>query len=204
MLSNKVTDRFSRRHRRKIMLSVRHAARLLGVGLIGLGVTLIPALLGWWDTVTPAAIGIAVLALILFSVVTMLPLELFAYLGLYFDRILELPFPGLRFGRALYRESGRLDVLAREAGLTPLSEFESPDVLDTNDAPIWREPRAALSTVEYLLAHVAPGTAVNRDLAHVRLALRLAEEKGASFYFLVLTLAGMTNAELEARRRGCS
>jgi hypothetical protein len=133
----------------------------------------------------------------------MLPLELIAYVDLYFDQSLDgLPYLGLRCGRRLYRESGRLDALACDAGLPPLSDFESPDVLDTREAPIWHRPETALPTIEHLLARMDSRLPVHLDLQHVHTALRSASEKGARFYLLLKTMSGITNAELEARRRG--
>jgi hypothetical protein len=55
--------------------------------------------------------------------------------------------------------------------------------------------------VAYLLSRLDPDLRVHRDLRHVQRALRAAHEQGASFYFIVHTLGGMTNAEVEARRR---
>ena len=66
--------------------------------------------------------------------------------------------------------------MAREAGLAPLSEFESADPLDT--------------------AHADP--ALKSHLEYLRVAL----EKAGKFYFLVTTLAGGTNARAEALRHG--
>jgi hypothetical protein len=185
------------------MRAIRHAGWLLLFSVLVLASTVVPTFLLWWDTVVPAGIGIAIVALVLFSVFTMLPLEFIAYVQLYFDkRVDDLPFLGLRSGRRLYQESGRLDAMARDAGLPPLSNFESPDVLDTQAPPIWHRPETALPTLEHLLARVDSRIAVRRDLQHVHAALRLANDKGASFYFLLKTWSGMTNAEIEARRRG--
>lgn len=194
---------FALRHRRKIMEAIGFSGKLLLFGVFVLACTVGPTLLLGWDTMLPAAIGIAFFALLLFSVVLMLPLELIAYVGPYFDRPMpDLPFPGFRFGRGLYRESARLDSMARNAGLPPLSDFESPDVLDSREPPVWHRPEAALPTVDYLLSQVNPQLPVHRDLLYVQAALRAAHGKGACFYFLLLTWAGFTNAEVEARRRG--
>jgi hypothetical protein len=165
--------------------------------------TVAPTWLLWWNTVVPAAIGTAILALILFGVVVRLPFESVAYVVLYFERELAgVPYPGLRFGRLLYRQSGRLDAMARRAGFAPLSEFESPDVLETGQPPVWHRPADALPTVEHLLGLVDPGTALHRELQHLRTALRAGRDADARFYFLVLTWGDMTNAEIQARRRG--
>jgi hypothetical protein len=203
MFSRNVSRRFALRHRQKVIGAIRYSGWLLLFTGLVLASTVVPTFLHWWDTVVPAAIGIAIVALVLFSILMMLPLEFIAYVELYFDQHLDaLPFPGFGSGRKLYRESGRLDALARDAGLPPLSDFESPDVLDTREPPIWHRPEAALPTVEHLLAHVDPRLKVHRDLRHVHAALRSANEKGVSFYLLLKTLSGVTNAEIEARRRG--
>jgi len=203
MFSRNVARGFALRHRQKVLEAIRHSGRLLLFAGLVLASTVVPTFLLWWDTLVPAGIGIAICALVLFGVFTMLPLEFIAYVDMYFDQRLDgLPYFGLRSGRRLYRESGRLDALAGEAGLPPLSDFESPDVLDTREAPIWHRPETALPTIEHLLARVDSRLAVHRDLQHVHTALRSAIEKGARFYLLLQTMSGMTNAEIAARRRG--
>jgi hypothetical protein len=199
--ARQVAERFGLRHRSKVLNALVRSGWLLLFGILVLVFTVVPTLLLWWDSAVPAAIGTAIVALIVFTLIVMLPLEFIPYLGLYFDRPLEgVPFPGFRFGCALYRQSGRLDAQARAAGLPPLSDFESPDVLDTGQPPLWYGPQAALPTVEHLLAQ-AQAPALRRDLQHVQRALRAAIAEGASFYVMVLTLSGVTNAEIEARRR---
>lgn len=197
----KVAAPYAQRHRRKVIGALRHCGWLTLVAVLVLACTVAPTLLLWWDTGVPAAIGSAIFAVLMFSVVVFLPLELIAYVELHFDRLLEgVPFPGFRFGRTLYRESGRLDAMAREAALPPLSAFESHDVMDTGQPPLWYRPQAALPTVEYLLPRVEARPALHRELQHVQRELRAAAEQGASFYFLLHTRAGMTNAEIHARR----
>lgn len=203
MLSHNVARRFALRHRQKVLGAIRYSGWLLLFAGLVLASTVVPTFLLWWDTVVPAGIGIAVVALVLFGVLTMLPLEFIAYVDLHFDQQLDgLPYLGLRSGRRLYRESGRLDAMAQDAGLPPLSDFESPDVLDTRGPPIWHRPETGLPTLEHLLARVDSRLAVHRDLQHVHTALRSATEKGARFYFLLHTMSDMTNAEIAARRRG--
>jgi hypothetical protein len=203
MRSRNVARRFALRHRQKVLETIRRSGWILLFGVLVLASTGVPTYLRWWDTVVPAAIGIAIFAFTLIGVLPWLPLEFIAYVDLYFDlRADSLPSLGLRSGRRLYRESGRLDALARDAGLPPLSEFESPDVLDTREPPTWHLPETALPTVEHLLARVDPRLALHRDLQHVHTALRTATEKDARFYILLLTVSGMTNAEIQARRHG--
>ena len=185
------------------MASLRYSGWLLLISGLLLACTVGPLYLGWWDTALPTAIGSAIAALLLFAVVVNTPLELLAGVRLYFDRDhYQLPHPAFGFGRALYRESGRLDAMAREAGLTPLSDFESPDPLDTREVPVWHSPEAALPTVVHLLARLDPAIPLYRHLESLRDALRAAGEKSAKFYFLVLTWGGGTNARVEALRQG--
>jgi hypothetical protein len=137
MAGSRVAERFALRQREKRIRALRYAARLLLISVIVLVCTVVPTLLHWWDTVVPAAIGTAIVALLLFGILVSLPLEfVFCYIWLYFDgEPNRIPHPGPRFGRALYRESARLDEWAREAGLPPLTDFESPDVTETGEPP---------------------------------------------------------------------
>jgi hypothetical protein len=203
MRTRKVVGRFALRHRGKLISTIRYCGWLLLIGLLVLGCTVGPTFYFGWRTMVPAAIGAAICAVLLFSMVVLLPLEFIAYVAVKFDQTIEgLPFPGIGSGRGLYRESGRLDAMAREAGLPLLSDFESPDVLYTGGAPIWYLPASALPTVEHLLAGVDRRDALRRDLEHLQSALSMADAKGAKFYLLLLTWSGFTNAEIEARRRG--
>ena len=202
-VSRGVASRFARRRRQRLWATLRHTGAMLLAGSLVFVGTVAPMWLLWWDTVVPAAIGTAIFALILFVVVVRLPFESVAYVVLYFERDLTgLPYPGLGFGLRLYRQSGRLDAMAREAGLTPVSSFESPDVLETGQPPVWHRPADALPTVEHLLARVDPGEPLHRELQHLRTALRAARDADTRFYLLVLTWADVTNADIQARRRG--
>jgi len=192
---------FVQRRRRNLWSSLRYSGLLLLIAGLLLACTVAPMLRGWWDTAIPAALGSAIAALLVFAVAVNAPLEAVAYVTLYFDRDpYAMPRSPRGFGRALYRESGRLDAIARAAGLTPLSEFESADPLETREAPVWHAPEAALPTVEHLLAHADPK--LQPHLEYLRAVLQAAAAKGAKFYFLVLTLAGGTNARVEALRHG--
>jgi hypothetical protein len=204
-----VAARYAERHRHKARSALRHCARMLAIAVAILCVTVLPTLLGWWSLAWPAAVGTAIAALVVLSVAVMLPLELIATVDMHFDRTLErAAFPGLwfalRFGRRLYTESARLDALAAEAGLPPLSSFESHDVIETGEPPRWFQPAEALPTLRHLLASVEPGSRLQGELAYVQETLQIAVEAGARFYFLVHTRAGFTNAEIHARRSGLS
>jgi hypothetical protein len=201
-MASSVAPRFALRHRGKRMDALRSSGRLLAIAVALLAVTVTPMWLLWWETAVPAAIAAAIATLVVVTVLTMVPLETVAYVTIRFDGGLDAGALGLRAGRRLYRASGRLDSLAREAGLAELSRFESPDVLDTGEPPAWYEPRAALPTVDHLLARLDAADPVRRDVAALQRALQAAAARGARFYLLVLTIAGMTNAHIEARRRG--
>lgn len=201
--SRAVAPRFARRRRQRLWATLRYTVWLLLAGALVFVGTVGPTWLLWWETVIPAAIGTAIFALILFGVVVRLPFESYAYVTPFFERDLtSVPFPGIRFGRRLYRESARLDALAREAGVPPLSDFESADVLDTGQPPVWHRPADALPAVECALARVNATEPLHRELQHLHTALRAARDAEARFYFLVLTWADATNADIHARRRG--
>lgn len=178
-------NRFVLRHRRQLLAGLRYAATLLLLAALLVACTVWPMLRGWWDTAIPAAIGSAIAALLVFAVAVNAPLEFIPYVALYFDREPTLERRPRGFGRALYREAA-------------LSEFESPDPLDTHQAPLWHAPEAALPVVERLLAE-RPS---DPHLAWLHGALRAAAQSGAKFYFLVLSLSGGTNARVEALRHG--
>lgn len=198
-----VSIRYAQRHREKWKASLRYSGWLLLVSALLIVTAVGPLYLGWWDTALPAAIGSAIAVLLLFAVVVNVPLEAFTFVRLIFDGDVDpLPCTTHRFARALYRESGRLDAMASEAGLAPLSDFESPDPLDTRKLPVWHSADAALPTVEHLLARVDPGIPMHGHIECLRDALRRAQQRGARFYFLVATWAGGTNARVEALRRG--
>jgi hypothetical protein len=196
-------SRFVQRRRQNLRAALKYAGWLVLVSGLLIACSVVPLHLEWWDAAWPAAIGGAIAALILFAVIVNTPLEAIAYVALYIDRDpYSLPQPSRGFGRALYRESGRLDAMAREAGMTPLSEFESADPLDTHELPAWHTPDVALPTVEYLLARLDPALPLHRHIEYLRDALRAARDREAKFYFLVKTWAGGTNARVEALRHG--
>jgi hypothetical protein len=204
-LRPKLESRFSRRHRANVRASLRRSGTLLLLAGLLVAGTAGPFFLGVWDTAVPGGIGIAIAALLVVAVVVSTPLELVASVALYFDRDHNrLPRPGGGFGRALYRASDRLDALALDAGLTPLSDFESDDPLASHEAPTWHPPQAALATVVHLLARVDPAEPLHRHLTSLRDALQAAEDTGARFYFLVKSWGGATNARVEALRQGDS
>jgi hypothetical protein len=104
---------------------------------------------------------------------------------------------------ALLRHQRRLDRLARQNGLTPLSAFESYDPADLADllgeddaaeAPPaqWFAPADGLAAVRALAAYLnaQPGTVTDQanvlaDLASIEEELTAAERAGARFRFAV-------------------
>lgn len=184
------------------MATLRQGGGLLLLGSLMLIGTAGPTSLGWWESALPAAIGAAFFAVVLVSVVVNLALEFAASVHAYFDRRLgdvEMPWPN---GLALYWQSGRLDVLARGAGLPLLSDFESADDLDTGVPPAWHPPDLALPTIGHLLAHSTPGSRLHRELVTLRNALLSARAKNARFCLLLQSWGRGTNAEKESHRHG--
>jgi hypothetical protein len=194
--------RFAERRRASLLSALRYGGWLTLVAALLVGATVAPLIAGWWHTAIPAAIGSAIAALLLFAVAVNLPLELIPYVALYIERDDYRPPPPRGFGRMLYRHSGALDALAAEAGLPPLSGFDSHDPLDTREPPAWHAAQAALPTVEHLLVRVSRDLPLHRHLQHLQAALQAARDKEARFFFLVLTWGGGTNARAEAMRRG--
>lgn len=192
-------SRFVLRRRARLRADLRYYGALLLTAASLLAAGFGPLVLGWWDSVAPAALGGAIAAVLLFAVAVNAPLEAFPCVSLYFDSHRPAASPR-GFGGALYRHSERLDASAREAGLAPLTEFESADPLDTKEAPVWHEPRAALPTVRHLLTRAEP--ALRPHLDYLRSVLEEADARGAKFYFLVGTMAGGTNARVESVRHG--
>lgn len=203
-----VAEAFARRKRENIQRALRFYARALVLGFVVLACSVTPLVLGWWETAVPAAIGTAFLAFILILLVGNLPMEYRAYVWAYFDCDPELiPHPGAKFGRALFGESARLDAWAREAGLRPISDFDSPDVMVEGrpahwPMPQWHESQPLLQTVDHLLTRVIAGSVLHGELQQLQSMLRAACEHGARCYLLVLSLGGGTNATVEAIRRG--
>jgi hypothetical protein len=111
-------------------------------------------------------------------------------------------------GAALARNCRRLDQLAGELHLTPLSAFGFNDDL-LREQVVWHDPGLGLETVAGLLAKVreqpdavADARAVAADLEKVAAALRQAREKGVSFCLILR--AGMDRfispMEMDARQ----
>ena len=202
-MTRQLAARYADRHRQIRIDALQRTAKLL-LFCVGVGaITIAPTWLGWWDTVLPAAVGIAIIGLVLCSVMILLPLTFIAYVELEFDKeISGASHLGVRSGRRVYLESGFFDRRALEAGLRPLSEFEVPDPIHTGQAPQFHDPRTALPVIAYLSANAASSPSTRRALIRFETALRTASEHGARFYILAHTLAGFTNAEIAARRRG--
>ena len=173
---------FSQRRRQNLWAALRWCVTLVSAAVALLAATVIPMLVGWWDTALPAAIATAIAALALFAVLVSAPLEAVAYVALYTDRPVAAPPRG--FGRAIFR-------------IEALSQFESADPLQTKQPPVWHEARDALQVVERLLKEA--DAKQRPHLLYLRSAL---EASGGKFYFMVKTWAGGTNARVEALRRG--
>jgi hypothetical protein len=207
MAENHVAEPFARRRREFVQRAWRFYRVMFGIGAIILAVTVAPLVLGWWQAVWPAAIGTAIFAFMLIHFVGVMPMQYRAYVWPYFEGPPMEPLPTARFGRALYRFSGVLDEWAREAGLRPITDFESPDVMMAGGpaqrpAPQWHDAPDILQTVDHLTARAREGSPLHGDLAELQQLLRAAQAAGKRGYLLVMTLGDGTNATVEAIRRG--
>jgi hypothetical protein len=197
-----VAERFAASRRAKLHANLSYSGWLILIACLFLAAGFAPLYAGWWDAAWPAAIGTAIAVLLILAVVINTPLEAFVSLAVYFENDRGQPAVPWKFGRALYRESGRLETLALEAGLPPLSAFDSDDPLDTKALPRWHDPAAALPTVEHLLSRIDASQPLHAHLQYLRAALEAARVNDARFYLMVLSWAGGTNARVEALRRG--
>lgn len=208
MAQDHVAEPFARRRRESVRDARRYYAGMLVLGLVILAATVAPTVWGWWQTAVPAAIGTAIFIFVLITIVGSLPMHSRAYVWPYFDCDPgRIPHPGERFGRALFRFSGVLDGWAREAGLSPITDFESPDVMSLGKMPHWPTPQwhdaAALKrTVDHLVTRAREGSPLHAELVALQATLDAACAAGARCYLLVATLGGGTNARVEAIRRG--
>ncbi|MBM3345437.1 MAG: hypothetical protein FJY55_02885 [Betaproteobacteria bacterium] len=203
MAENHVAEPFARRRRELVRRAWRFYRGLFGVGAVILAATVGPLLLGWWQAVWPAAIGTAIFAFMLIHFVGVMPMQYRAYAWPYFEGAPLEPPPSARFGRALFRSSAVLDDWAREAGLQPITDFESPDVVSAaGSAPQWYAAQSMLRTVDHLTARAREGSPLHGDLEELQRLLRAAQAAGKRCYLLVMTLGDGTNATVEAIRRG--
>lgn len=196
------SERFRQRHRQLWLGNLQYSAKLVVIVGAMLAVSLGLLWSGVDDAALAAAVSTAIAALVGFAVLVNVPMSLIPEVWICFshesDNLLR---PAPRFGRTMFRESARLDALAHEAGLPALSEFESPDPLDTRERPIWHLPADALPTVEFLCGALAADDPARPHVMYLVEALRVAAQQGARFYLLLTTWAGGTNARVEAYRR---
>ena len=156
---------------------------------------------GWWQTPWPAAIATGLTLFLLIGATSGMMMAGRAYVSV----IIEGDGTGMppymdKFGRQIFRYSGRLDAWAAEAGCKPLSAFESPNVLlqrkgSTYPQPQWHDAGELLATVEAVLARVRPEIALHDELSHLAAQLRVAVARGSRAYLLVDSVAEGGNAQ---------
>jgi hypothetical protein len=99
--------------------------------------------------------------------------------------------------------SRRLDAVATELGVRPLSDFASGDDMILGEVLQWFPPHDALRTTERLLQPDAAGcfpSAVVSDLTRLRDALRLACSEGVPFCLLVREGSCASGFEMDQRK----
>jgi len=165
---------------------------------------------GLWESPWPAAVCTGLLAFAIINAAGAFTVAGRAYVAIVIEGpTQDLPPLGEKFGRALFRFSGRLDDWARGAGLAPLSEFESPDVMMGKRSltghwpqPQWHDSAVLLASVEHLLTRVRPDIPLREDLAELAARLRAAVARGSRCYLLIETLANGANLKVNAIRCG--
>ena len=210
MAAREVSASFERSRKAKY----RRTLRGHGKAVAGFAVVLVLMILatahGLWNSPWPAAIATGLLAFAVINAAGAFTVAGRAYVALVVEGAPDgLPPVGEKFGRALFRFSGRLDDWAREAGLKPLADFESPDVMMGERGPKgewpqpqWHDSAVLLATVEHLLTRVRPDIPLHEDLTELAGRLRAAVARGSRCYLFIETLANGTNAQVEAIRRG--
>lgn len=120
----------------------------------------------------------------------------------YFERPLGRNDTSLA-GEHYLRHSLRLDEIATQIGVRPLSEFASGDDLIDGEGVQWFSPDDALHTIESLLRHDVSSdlsTDVISDVTHIRDALRLASSQGVKFCLLLRHGTSVSGLELDRRK----
>jgi hypothetical protein len=120
----------------------------------------------------------------------------------YFDRRVGVTGTFAQ-GQVVARNCRRLDRLAVDSGVSPVSAFGYADDL-RGDTLAWHDPRSGLETVSALIKALDPGGADGKlveELSNIRDALQIAVEKGAKFCFILRSGDG-TNAQEHMLRKG--
>jgi hypothetical protein len=210
MAAREVSAPFERSRKAKYRRTLRGHGKTIGGFTLLLLLMILATEYGLWHSPWPAAIGTGLLAFAVINAAGAFTVAGRAYVALVVEGPPEgLPPVGEKFGRALFRFSGRLDDWAREAGLRPLADFESPDVMTGERGPKgewpqpqWHDSAALLATVEHLLTRVRPDVPLHEELMELAARLRVAAARGSRCYLFIETLANGTNAQVDAIRRG--
>jgi hypothetical protein len=106
-------------------------------------------------------------------------------------------------GKSLLLQSRRLDEMALQLGVHPLSEFASGDDMIPSEDLKWFAPQEALKTIERLLEPEAAKSLpqdVISELSQVREALDIAHSRNIRFCFLLREGLSASGAEMEQRK----
>lgn len=124
----------------------------------------------------------------------------------YYDKMLPKAETYLS-GQALLRNCLHLDRLAKERGITSISDYGFPDALK-GETVVWHDATKGLETVEGLIeavsakpADVDDSVAVLSELQKIREAFKRAAQEGIRFSFLIEDMGG-TNAMVWEQRKG--
>lgn len=122
----------------------------------------------------------------------------------YFDRRLGVAETGtFGSGEEVAKQCRRLDAVAMEKGVAPLSAYGYADDVK-GETLVWHDPRAGLETISALLAALrsdGPDGKLAEELGRIRAALQVAAEQGAKFCLILRSFDG-TNAREHEMRKG--
>ncbi len=192
---------FYEMHRRRFRASLRWQLGCLTLALILAAVTIVPMVLLGVDTVAMSSIAGALLILALLIQVPGLLDALNARVLPFFEQEVGGTDTWLA-GKHLLWASRRLDEIAEQMEVPPLSSFASGDPLIQGEAGTLYDARDGLASAEVLLAaamEVGLGAKVEADLTKLRDALRLAAEKGVQFCLHLREGNSASGHEMEVR-----
>lgn len=190
-------------HRRRFEAALRWQFGCLTLALLLAAAAIVPMILLGVDRVLMARIAVVLLILALVIQAPGILDLLQARVLPFFEREVGGTDTWLA-GKHLLWASRRLDEIAEQMGVPPLSAFASGDPLIQGEAGTLYDARAGLASAEELLAaamETGLGAKVEADLEKLRDALRLAAEQGIRFSLHVREGRSASGAEM-ARRGG--
>ena len=182
---------------------------LLGLaGLTALG-TLAHLIFGWndptaarWANLIRAGVALAFFLLFVVGAWAAIRDGLHVVVLPYFERRVG-EIDTFLAGEHLLNHSRRLDEIATELGLIPLSEFASGDDMIHGEKLTWFDPTEALRTTERMLEVEVAATLpveVVEDLEKLRHALARSSAQGIRFCLLIREGRSVSGAEMDARQ----